>query len=416
MRILFLTVYYPPEVGAPQARTHETARRFVEWGHEVTVLTAFPNHPTGIIAPGYRGKLYMREQMDGVNVLRTWAYAAPNRGLWRWAAKHFSFAASSLLASPFAGSFDVVVVQSSALFLGLTASAISLLRRVPWVLTVSDLWPETAVAQGQTSSRPLLSLTDRLADFVYRRADALVGVTESICKALVRRGVPAGRVSHIPNGTDTQLFSPREERAAARTALGLNGEFAAVYAGTIGLAQGLDTVLDAAKLLRDATDVRFILVGDGVEKPKLLERAKREGIGNVTFIDRRPRSEMPALLNAADVVLVTLRKQPLFEGALPSKTAEAMACGRPVVMTVAGEAAELLERAGAGIAVEPESPQALADGVLKMRAEPELAARMGQSGRDFAVRELDRTALARRLEALLMDLVSARRGHGGAAY
>ena len=415
MRVLFLTVYYPPEVGAPQARTHETARRFVEWGHEVTVLTAFPNHPTGIVAEGYRGKLYMREKMDGVNLLRTWAYAAPNRGLWRWAAKHFSFAASSLLASPFAGSFDVVVVQSSALFLGLTASAIGLLRGVPWVLTVSDLWPETAVAQGQTSSRPLVSLTDRLAGFVYRRADALVGVTESICQTLVRRGVPAEKVSHIPNGTDTELFSPREERAPARTGLGLNGEFAVVYAGTIGLAQGLDIVLDTAKLLRGTPDVRFVLVGDGVEKPKLLERVRRERITNVTFVDRRPRSEMPALLNAADVVLVTLRKQPLFEGALPSKTSEAMACGRPVVMTIAGEAAAMLERAGAGLAVEPESPQALADAVLKVKQEPELAARMGRRGREFAVRELDRTALARRLEALLLDLVNAKAGTRSAA-
>jgi glycosyltransferase involved in cell wall biosynthesis len=245
---------------------------------------------------------------------------------------------------------------------------------------------------------------------VYRRADALVGVTESICQALARRGIPAGRISHIPNGTDTELFSPCEERAPARTGLGLNNEFAVIYAGTIGLAQGLDLVLDTAKLLRDTPDVRFVLVGDGVEKPKLLERVRREGIANVTFIDRRPRSEMPALLNAADVVLVALRKQPLFEGALPSKTSEAMACGRPVVVTIAGEAAQMLEHAGAGLAVEPGSPQALAEAVLKLKQEPELAARMGRSGREFAVRELDRTALARRLEALLLDLVNARTG------
>ena len=174
-------------------------------------------------------------------------------------------------------------------------------------------------------------------------------------------------------------------------------------------------MLDTAKLLRDTPDVRFVLVGDGVEKPKLLERVRREGITNVTFVDRRPRSEMPALLNAADVVLVTLRKQPLFEGALPSKTSEAMACGRPVVMTIAGEAAEMLERAGAGLAVEPESPQALADAVLKVKQEPELAARMGRRGREFAVRELDRTALARRLEALLLDLVNAKAGSRSAA-
>jgi len=370
MRVLFLTVYFPPEVGAPQARTYDTAKLLVEWGHDVTVVTAFPNHPTGIIAKGYRGRLFMREKMDGVDVLRTWVYAAPNRGLWRWAAKHLSFAGSSLLAAPLAGSFDVAVVGSSALFLGLTAYTLSRLRDIPWVLTVTDLWPDTAVAQGQLASPGLIRLTERLAGFVYTRADVIVGVTQSICDALIKKGIPEEKVVHIPNGTDTVLFNPSADSAAARKGLGLEDKFVVMYAGTMGLAQGLDVVLEAAKLLRDESAVQFVLVGDGVDRPNLLDKVRREGIDNVSFVDRQPRSQMPSLLNAADVVLVTLRKQPLFEGALPSKTSEALACGRPVVMTIAGEAAELLERAGAGLACEPECPQALADAVRQMK-EPE---------------------------------------------
>lgn len=407
MRVLFLTVYFPPEVGAPQARTYETAKRFVEWGHDVTVVTGFPNHPTGIISKGYRGKLFMREEMDGVNVLRTWVYAAPNRGLWRWAAKHLSFAGSSLLAAPLAGSFDVVVVGSSALFLGLPAYALSRLRGIPWVLTVTDLWPETAVAQGQLANPSLIRLTDWLAGFVYARADAIVGVTQSICDALIKRGTPEEKVMHIPNGTDTVLFNPSTDGAAARKTLGMEDKFVVMYAGTVGLAQGLDVVLEAAKLLRDERAVQFVLVGDGVERPNLLEKARREGIDNVSFVDRQPRSKIPSLLNAADVILVTLRKQPLFEGALPSKTSEALACGRPVIMTVAGEAAELLERAGAGLAVEPECPQALATAVRTMKERPELAAEMGRKGRAFAVQHLDRSKLAKRLEEVLMSLVES---------
>lgn len=417
MRVLFLTVYFPPEVGAPQVRTYETAKQFVRWGHDVTVVTAFPNHPTGMIWKGYRGKLFMREEMDGVDVLRTWVYAAPNRGLWRWAAKHLSFAGSSLLAAPLAGSFDVAVVGSSALFLGLTAYALSHLRRIPWVLTVTDLWPDTAVAQGQLASPGLIRLTERLATFVYARADAIVGVTQSICDALVKKGIPEEKVLHIPNGTDTVLFSPSADSTADRNALGVEDKFVVMYAGTMGLAQGLDVVLDAAKLLQDERAVQFVLVGDGVDKSSLVNKARREGIGNVSFVDRQPRSKMPSLLNAADVVLVTLRKQPLFEGALPSKTSEALACARPVVMTIAGEAAELLERAEAGLAVEPDCPAALADAVRRMKAHPELAADMGRKGRAFAVAELERTKLARRLEETLLGLVESRRpaGHGAAS-
>lgn len=408
MRVLFLTVYFPPEVGAPQARTYETAKRFVEWGHEVTVLTAFPNHPGGVIHPEYRGRLYMREEMDGMDVRRTWVYAAPNRGLWRWAAKHFSFAATAAIAAPFAGKFDVVVVNSSALFLGLTAYTIGLLRRVPWVLTVTDLWPATAVAQGQVSSGPLVRLTQGLAGFVYSRADALVGVTHGICDALIESGVPDSKVTYIPNGTDTELFNPDVDGTAARARLGVDDKFVAMYAGTHGPAQGLDVVLDAAKLLVDEPDIQFVLVGSGVEKPRLMAKAVREGIDNVTFADPVSRAEVPAMLNAADAVLVTLTKQPLFEGALPSKTSEALACGRPVVMTVPGEAARLLEDAGAGIAVEPEQPAALAEAISRLKGDPELAARMGANGRAFAVDQLERTKLARRLEALLLDLVGSK--------
>lgn len=409
MRVLFLSVYFPPEVGAPQARTYETARWFARRGHDVTVLTAFPNHPTGRVARGYRGRLFMRERLDGIDVRRTWVYPAPNRGLWRWAAKHLSFSLSSLLAAPPAGPFDAVVVESSALFLGLTACALARLQGIPWVLTIADLWPDTAVAQGQLAHPGLIRLTHRLARFVYGQADLLVGVTRGICRALVRRGVPPGKVAYIPNGTDTRLFRPAAGGDALRRELGLEGRFLVVYAGTMGLAQGLDTVLEAAGLLRGEEDVRFLLVGDGVEKGNLLRRAQREGLHNVRFLDRQPRSRMPAVLNAADVVLVPLRGQPLFQAALPSKLPEAMACGKPVILTIMGEAADLLQQAGAGLAVEPENPRALAAAIRRLREEPELAREMGRRGRAFAVRHLERSRLAQRLEERLLRLIEDRK-------
>ena len=410
MRVLFLTVYFPPEAGPPQARNYETAKRLVEWGHDVTILTAFPNHPTGVIAPGYRGKLFMRETMDGLNVVRTWLYPAPNRGLWRWAAKHLSFSASSLLAAPLAGKFDVVLVGSASLFLGLTAYAIGRLRNVPWVLTISDLWPATAVAQRRLSQPGLIKLAENLATFVYTRADIAIAVTQGVREELVRLGVPQDRIAYIPNGTDTALFRPDADGEATRKAWGLEGKFVLMYAGNMGPTQGLDVILDTAKLLHDEPDVQFVLVGEGADKRHLADRARLEGINNVSFFPQQPYERMPSILNAANAIVVTQRSGRFFHGVVPSKAAEVMACGRPAIMAIAGEAAGMLERAGAGIAVEPESPQALADAVLKVKQEPELAAKMGRSGREFAVRELDRTVLARRLEALLLDVLS---GGGG---
>jgi len=409
MRVLLLTVYFPPEAGAPQARTYDTAKLLVEWGHDVTVVTAFPNHPTGVIAPGYRGKLFMREKMDGVDVLRTWLYAAPNRGFWRWAAKHLSFSASSLLAAPLAGKFDLVLVGSASLFLGLTAYAVSRHQRIPWVLTVSDLWPATAVAQGRLSHPGLIKLAASLAAFIYTRADMLVGVTQGICDELVRLGVPEEKVVHIPNGADTVMFHPDADGEAARKAWGLEGKFVVMYAGTMGPTQGLDVVLEAAKLLRDDRDVQFVLVGEGADKQNLTDKAHREGIDNVSLFDHQPRHKMPSILNAADVIVVAQRKGRFFHGVVPSKTAEVMACGRPAIMAIVGEAAELLERAGAGLVVEPEYPQALADAVRQMKEQPEIAAEMGRKGRAFAVEHLERAKLAKRLEETLLKLVESRR-------
>jgi glycosyltransferase involved in cell wall biosynthesis len=411
MRILLLTVYFPPEIGPPQARNYDIAKRLIEWGHDVTVLTAFPNHPNGIIARGYRGKLFKREMMDGIDVLRTWLYASPNRGLWRWAAKHLSFSVSSLLAAPLAGRFDVVVVGSASLFLGLTAHAVSRYQRIPWVLTVSDLWPMTAVAQGRLSSRALIRLTERLAAFVYSGADKVVGVARSMCDEVVRTGVPENKVVHIPNGTDTTLFCPDADGKAARNALGLEGKFVVMYAGNMGPAHGLGAILDAAKLLHDDQDVQFVFVGDGPVKQSLVEKAARDEIRNVSFLDRRPQSKMPPILNTSDVVVIPQSKDRFFRGVVPFKTADTMACGRPIIMaSPLGEATELLRRSGGGVAVEPECPSELAAAVRQMKDRPELAAEMGRRGRAFAVQNLERSALVKRFEEVLMQVVKAAAG------
>jgi glycosyltransferase involved in cell wall biosynthesis len=409
MRVLFLSAYWPPESGPPQARNFETARRLMEWGHEVSVLTAFPNHPTGVIPKTYRGKLFARETMDGMAVLRTLLYPAPNRGFWRWAAKHMSFAASALAASPLAGRADIIVVGSASLFLGASAYVISRMRGIPWVMTVADLWPATAVAQGRLTNPTLIRLAEGLESFVYNHAGCVVAVTQAMCQHVIETGVPPERVAHIPNGADTEIFRPDVNGREKRSSFGVDGKFVVMYAGSLGPAHGLDAVLDAAKLMRDDDDVRFVLVGEGSVKEELMSKASREKIENVSFVGRQPLAEMPSVLNAADVVIVPQRRSEFFGGVVPYKTAEAMACARPVVMASVGEAAAILKDAGAGLVVPPEDPAELAAAIRSIKSEPETAERMGRAGRAYAVEHLDRTKLARRMEEVLLRLVEANR-------
>lgn len=367
-----------------------------------------PNHPHGVIFPEYRRRVFLREQMDGMKVLRTWLYAAPNRGFWRWAAKHLSFSASSLLASTLAGSFDVIVVGSASLFLGLSAFAISRFKRVPWVMTVSDLWPETAIAQGRLSNRALIGISNKLAAFVYRHADLVVGVTRNMCQAAIDKGASEERVLHVPNGVDTDVFHPEAGRESLRKTLGIEGKFVVMYAGSMGPAHGLEAILDSAKLFRAESAVRFALVGDGSVKAQLVEKAKREMIDNVLFVDRQSQSVMSAVMNAADVILIPQRNSSFFSGVVPFKMAEAMACGRPIVMaSPRGEATEVVEQAGAGIVVNPESAAALAEAIRMLKASPEMREEMGRRGREYAVEHLDRTKLAKRLEQVLLDVVES---------
>jgi len=351
-----------------------------------------------------------------MRVLRTTLYPAPNRGFWRWAAKHLSFSVTSLLASPLAGSFDIIVVGSASLFLGLTAHAISLYKHVPWVFTVADLWPATAVAQGRLSDPRLIRLAEGLASAVYNRAGAVVAVSQAMCDEVVRNGVPPERVFHIPNGTDTNLFHPGPDGGRLRRELGLEDRFVAMYAGSMGPAHGLEAIVEAAKLLRHHPDVRFVMVGDGSVKQGLVEMAAREGTDNISWVGRQPQARMPEVINAADVVIVPQRKSEFFAGVVPFKTAEAMACARPIIMaSPPGEATAMLESVGAGLVIEPESPRALAEAVLRVKDEPEAAAEMGRRGRAYAVENLDRAVLAKRFEQVLAGLVGANRGRRGPA-
>ena len=404
--ILFITPYFPPEKAAPAARLSETAMHLVRRGYEVTVLTTVPNYPTGIVPPEYRGHVLQQEMLGGVRVVRVWSYTSPNKGFLRRIVAQLSFGClAPLLGGKAVGHPDLIIVESPPLFDAIAARLLSWYKRCPFIFLVSDLWPESAIQLGMLSNRLLIKLAEWLEWSTYQRAGSVWAVTEGIRRSLLQRGLSAEHVFLLTNGVDTAKFHPMP-RVQARAKLGWDNKFTVLYAGTHGLSQGLETVLTAAEHLRDHTAIRIVLVGDGAAKADLVAQAQKRGLKNVAFLDPQPHERMPLLLAGADICLVPLRKVPLFEGALPSKMYEAMACARPIVLGVEGEARRLVEQeAGAALAVEPENADALVSAILYLRGDAELAEALGQRGRAFVQQRFDRELLTTELEKHLAKLL-----------
>ncbi len=407
MRILYLSQYFPPEVGATQTRAYEMARHLVSVGHQVTMLTEVPNHPSGIIPPEYRGKLYEKSSLEGIDVIRVWVKASPEKTFASRMLFYLSYMVSAALAGLILvrGRYDLLYATSPPLFVGGAALALSYVRRIPLVFEVRDLWPESAVALGELTNPHAVALAGKLEEMCYNRARRVVVVTEGIRQRLVERGFGA-KVVIIPNGANTDLFRPDPASAAAlRAELGLTGKFLVLYAGIHGVAQGLEVVLEAARRLQEVPEVHFLFVGEGPKKAELLVLKEKMGLTNVTMLSERPRSDMPALLSAANVALVPLRRLELFQGAVPSKMFDAWACGCPVILSIDGEARQILDRAEAGVFVEPEDAEQMAQAIRRLKDEPDRAQRYGEQGRRFVEAHYSRQRLAAQLEALLQQVV-----------
>ncbi|MEB3237022.1 MAG: glycosyltransferase family 4 protein [Candidatus Sericytochromatia bacterium] len=395
MKILFLTPYYPPEVGAPQTRQHELAVRLVQDGHEVEVLTCWPNYPSGVVQDGYRDKLFKWEEREGVRVYRTWMYATPNRGFLRRVLAQLSFAGAAILSGVRMGPADVVVVESPPLFDGLAGAWLAWRRKARMVFNVADLWPESVVALGAVRNRVLIGLAEALEEWCYRRAWRILAVTRGIERTLRTRGW--SKVRFLPNGVDLARFAGADGRRV-RARMGWDDDAVVVlYAGTLGMSQALDKALEAAGMLEDLPAFRLVLMGDGAEREALLAAAGP----NVRILPPVPRDEVPEWLAAADVLFISLKDIPLFNGAVPSKTYEAMAAGRPIVMAARGEAPALLEEAGGGVVVPPEDPVALAAAWRRLVEDPGLRRTLGGKAEAIIRARYDRAALSRRFAAIM---------------
>ena len=392
-------------MNAPANRTHEHCRAWVEAGHEVHVVTCVPSHPAGKPFAGYRMGWYQRETTDGIHIHRVWTYLAANRGVARRVANFLSFVPTAVLRALRLGRFDVVIGTSPQFFCAMAAGIVASLRRTPWVFELRDLWPESIPAVGAIGPSRALHLLEKLELHLYRKAAAVVCVTEAFIENLRRRGIDPGKLHFVPNGIVPAAWEGGA-RDECRARFGLAPDDIAVsYIGTLGMAHGLGTTLEAAHRLR-GTNARFLIIGDGAERAALEARAKAKRLSNVTFTGLLPREAIAHLMAATDIALVTLKPSETFKTVLPSKMFEAMAAKKPIVLAVDGEARRVLERSGGGVAVPPGDPDALADAVRALAAEPARREWLGASGRAFVRREFDRAAWAARYLDILHALVN----------
>ena len=401
MKILFLSHYFPPEVNAPATRTYEHCRRWVELGHEVTVVICVPHHPMGKAYPGYRNKLVQTEFKDGIRAVKVLTYITANEGFLKRTWNYVFYMLMVISIAPFLPKADIVVSTSPQFFNGLAGYFVSRLKRCPWILEIRDLWPESIVAVGTIKNRSLIRSLEAIERFVYRKADHIVPVTYAFQRHIAQHGGNHDRITVIRNGVDLKFFEPCAKDTEFARQLGVEGKFVAAYVGTHGMAHGLDLLIKTAARLQHRDNIVILLVGDGAERVRLVAEVERRGLTNIKLLGQLPKAEMPKLWSITDVSLVVLKKLDLFLTVIPSKIFESMAMKQPIILGVAGESAELIQESGAGIVIEPENVEQLCEAILRLADSDKLRGELGESGRCYVETNFDRTLLADRFEQLL---------------
>jgi len=410
MKILYVSQHYPPEMGALAGRAAELSHHFALLGHAASVLTAFPNHPTGVIFPEYRERfkrLFYREQVDAVDVVRTWLLPYPNRKPLERVLNYGSFCASASMRGAFLGRPDVVIGTSPPLPIAMAGYNVARIKRVPFIFEVRDLWPESleGVGLGKQHSR-IYKTVAAIVRFLYKHSDHIVVVTPAFKEYLnAKWNVPPEKMSVVANGVEAERFCPAPPSVEILREFGVpDGNFVAAYIGTMGMAHGLKTILEVAEFLRDRSQITLLLVGEGGNREDLVRVAKERGLNNIIFTGQQPREKIPAIINSSDVCLSLLKNEEVFKTVIPTKMLEYMSCGRPVVLAVGGQAERILREANAGISVGAENPKAIADAILAMHPDPEARHRFGKNGREYIIANMSRDTTARAYLDILAKL------------
>ena len=404
MNILFLSHYFPPEVNAPATRTYEHCRRWVELGHDVTVVSCVPHHPMGKAYPGFKNKLVHVDYVDGIKAIKVLTYITANEGFLKRTLNYVFYMVMCILIAPFISKADVVISTSPQFFNGLAGYFVSKIKRAPWLLEIRDLWPESILAVGAIKNERIIRFLEWVERFVYRKADHIVPVTQSFKKHIIERGGRDEAITVIRNGVDLRQFQVLDKNDEFAQEQGLAGKFVASYVGTHGMAHGLMTIIEAADALRDREDIVFLMVGDGAEKARLRSEAKSRGLSNIVMLDQQPKAMMPMIWSVTDMSLVLLKRLDLFKTVIPSKIFESMAMQTPIILGVEGEVQAIIEESKAGICITPESSSELVEAIIHTNNDKVAYHAMQQAGRRYVSSHFDRQKLADEYLKLLTSL------------
>jgi glycosyltransferase involved in cell wall biosynthesis len=398
MRIIILSQYFPPEIGAPQNRLYELAVRLKEKGIDIQILTAMPNYPKMEIMQGYKGKMYCFENSNNLEIYRSFIFVSKSKSIFFRLINYFSFVFSSLLIGAIKlNKADVLICESPPLFLGISGWILAKIKGAKFIFNVSDLWPESAEKLGLVTNKFFLKMATVLEEFCYKKSTIITGQTQGICNEIKSR-FPNKRVYWLPNGVDEKFFDIEHSNVLLNWKKENNfsdNDFLLLYAGIIGHAQGLEVILYAAQLVNEHTNIKFIILGSGPEKEKLLQLKQDLNLSNVFFYDSQPKSLMPSIVNSIDVAVIPLKKLDLFLGAIPSKIFENLAMKKPILLGVDGEARQLFINDGnAGLYFEPENFSDLANKTMLLFNNREKVVSLGSNGFNYVLKNFSRNKIA----------------------
>lgn len=398
MKILLVSQYFFPETGATPNRIYSLARKFQEEGHYVKVITEKPNHPKGVFFPGFEKGGFINKKYKGIPVTYSWVYTRPEKGFIGRMLFYFSFMVSAIFAAfKTKGKYDIVCASSPPLFVGISGWLIAKIKGAKFVFDVRDLWPDVAVKMGALNNEKAIKAAEKVEHFIYSKADLITVVTNSFKKSIIEKGFSPDKIEVVTNGTDPSVFNIKDTITELRKDLDLKeDDYIVAYIGNLGLAQGLDHIINAARAMeqRNIHDVTFLFVGDGPQKSDLMKLATELKVKNVKFIDRVPLHMAAKYMNASDVLLVPLADDPIYSQFIPSKFFDSMAASKPVLLSVDGESRWILDEAEAGMYYEAENAHQLTEKILCLKKHPEKAEAMAMNGSKFVKKNYTRDVQA----------------------
>lgn len=407
--LLIITHYYPPEIGAPQARLSEMAELWSQSVFQVTVITCFPNHPTGIIPNKYQGKKYLVEIKNNIKICRCQTFATPNKGFIKKLIGHLVFMINVVRqAGKEAKNNNIILVSSPTFFSVISAYWLSKKYNKPYIFEVRDLWPAIFKELDIIKNKWVLKILETLELYLYKKAIAVVTVTQSFTENIKKRGILFNKVYTVSNGVNLEFFKPKQKDIGLIESLSLQNQFIVLYIGAHGLSHGLEKIVDVANKLKENRNIHFLFVGEGAKKEELIKKAHQLKLSNISFISGQPKEKMPDFYSIADTVLVTLKNIPLFDTFIPSKIFEIMAMEKPIIASLRGESADILKESKGALVCEPEDVDATAQNIMTLYNQPEMKSTLGNNGLLYVKRKYDRIRLAKKYERIFQDILNRR--------